>query len=74
MNMPVMQMVSSSTIEAIGFDTDTSELHVRFIKSGKTYVYGGVSESIYQDMLAAPSIGTFFAQNVRNVFTQFYVI
>ena len=32
--MPEMHFVDSSNVEAIGYDPDTRELYVQFIKSG----------------------------------------
>ena len=40
--MPEMHYVDSSNVEAIGYDPATQELHVRFLKSGETYVYYNV--------------------------------
>jgi hypothetical protein len=39
--MPEMREVDSSAIEAVGYDPDTRELHVRFKDTG-LYVYSGV--------------------------------
>ena len=36
--MPEMIYVDSSNIEAIGYDDDAQELHVRFL-SGTSYIY-----------------------------------
>ena len=49
--MPEMQYVDSSNIEAIGYDPDNQELHVRFLKSGETYVYYSVEEWVFQEFL-----------------------
>ena len=64
--MPEMTFVDSSNIEAIGYDTSTMELHVRFVKSGKTYVYYGVEEFVYQEFLQSDSKGTFFNTRIKN--------
>ncbi|MBV8780908.1 MAG: KTSC domain-containing protein [Phycisphaerae bacterium] len=47
---------------------------MRSIKSGRTYLYAGVPERMDQDMIAATSIGSYFSQNIRKTFTNFYVI
>ena len=49
-----MNYVDSSNIEAIGYDTDAQELHVRFL-SGATYIYHGVPQETYDNLMAAPS-------------------
>ena len=66
--MPEMQFVDSSNIEAIGHDSDNQELHVRFLKSGETYVYYGVDEWVYQEFLQADSKGTYLNTNIKNCF------
>jgi len=42
--MPEMHFVDSSNVEAIGYDPDAQELHVRFVRSGETYIYYSVEE------------------------------
>lgn len=63
--MPDMEFVDSSNIEAIGFDPDSQELHVRFLKSGETYVYYGVEEWVFQEFLQADSKGTYLNANIK---------
>ena len=63
--MPEMQYVDSSNIEAIGYDSSTQELHVRFLKSGLTYVYYGVEDWVFQEFLAADSKGIFLNERVK---------
>jgi hypothetical protein len=63
--MPEMHFVDSSNIEAIGFDPDTQELHVRFLKSGETYVYYGVDEWVFQEFMQADSKGVYLNTNVK---------
>ena len=64
MSQPVMESVASSSIEAIGYDPATSELHVRFL-SGRTYVYLDVPETLYASLLTAGSIGRHLNHFVR---------
>lgn len=64
--MPDMQYVDSSNIEAIGYDSDNQELHVRFLKSGETYVYYGVDEWVFQEFLQADSKGRYLNANIRD--------
>ena len=67
MSQPLMEPVASSSIEAIGYDPATSELHVRFI-SGRTYVYLEVPEAVYDSLLTAGSIGRHLNHFVRPPF------
>lgn len=62
-----MIYVDSSNIEAIGYDEDTQELHVQFL-SGYCYVYHDVPKSIFDDLLYAPSKGSFLNREVKGRF------
>ncbi|WP_447978473.1 KTSC domain-containing protein [Candidatus Nitrospira bockiana] len=64
--MPEMQLVDSSNIEAIGYDRETQELHVRFLRSGLTYVYYEVEEWVFNELMLSDSKGTYFNTNVKN--------
>ncbi|NKB48132.1 MAG: KTSC domain-containing protein [Alphaproteobacteria bacterium] len=63
--MPEMQFVDSSNIEAIGYEPDSQELHVRFLKSGDTYVYYGVEEWVFQEFMQADSKGTYLNAKIK---------
>lgn len=63
--MPEMIFVDSSNVEAIGYDCATRELHVRFVKSGDTYVYYEVEEWVFEDFKRADSKGNFLNTNIK---------
>ncbi len=63
--MPEMIFVDSSNVEAIGYDSATRELHVRFLKSGETYVYYEVEEWVFEDFKRADSKGIFLNANIK---------
>lgn len=63
--MPEMIFVDSSNVEAIGYDAATQELHVRFVKSGETYVYYGVEEWLYQEFMQSDSKGSFLNTRIK---------
>ena len=63
--MPEMVFVDSRNIEAIGYDATTMELHVRFLKSGETYVYYAVEEWRYQELMQADSKGVYLNVNIK---------
>ena len=63
--MPEMIFVDSSNIEAIGYDTVSLELHVRFLKSGETYVYYAVEEWRHQEIMQADSKGVYLNVNIK---------
>lgn len=66
--MPEMQYVDSTNIEASGYDPDSLELHVRFLKSGETYVYYNVEEWVFQQFMQADSKGAYFNTNIRDLY------
>lgn len=66
--MPEMVFVVSTTMEAVGYDPTTSELYIRFLRTGETYVYYGVPESSFRELMQSDSKGQYFNQNIRNVF------
>lgn len=59
-----MQVVKSKMLSHVGYDPTTSQLTVKFTNGG-TYTYDGVTAEEHAAMMAAPSIGTHFAQNIR---------
>ena len=63
--MPEMIFVDSSYVEAKGYDSAVRELHVRFSKSGETYVYYEVEEWVFEDFKRADSKGTFLNTNIK---------
>jgi hypothetical protein len=60
-----MRKVSSTTISYVGYDSNTMELTVEF-HTGAIYVYEGVEESVYQDLMWATSIGQYFSTYIKN--------
>lgn len=60
-----MQKVTSSNIDSIGHDPVRQVLAVKF-KSGKTHEYGGFTPAKFSEMQAAPSVGSYFAKNVKD--------
>ena len=63
--MPEMHFVTSSNIEAIGYDPDTMELHVRFLRSGETYVYYAVESWVFDDIMQADSKGKYLHHQIK---------
>ena len=56
--------VVSSNIEAIGYDADERELHVRF-NYGAEYVYHDVPSDVVLGFLAASSKGKYLADHIK---------
>ncbi len=63
--MPDLIFVDSSSVEAIGYDAGSLELHVRFLKSGDTYIYYGVEEWRYQELMQSDSKGSYLNGNIK---------
>lgn len=62
-----MQNVESSNVESVGYDPDTQELHVRY-KNGSLYKYEGVPPEAHEELMAADSVGTHLAANIKGTF------
>jgi len=65
--MPEMIYVDSSNIEAIGYESTTQDLHVRFL-SGGYYVYHQVPEHVFDAMIQAASKGSFLNREIKGVY------
>jgi hypothetical protein len=62
-----MKAVESKMFSAVGYDSETQTLQVRFANGG-TYAYLDVPETVYQELMAAESKGKFFAVRIKNQF------
>lgn len=56
--------VDSNALVSVGYDAKTQQVEAEF-PNGDVYQYSPVSESLWKDLLAAPSTGTFFMRNIR---------
>jgi hypothetical protein len=64
---PAMQPIESADLLAVGYDREQSELWVRFrTRPNLVYVYSGVSDLVYRQLLAAASHGRFFHARIRD--------
>lgn len=63
--MPEMRFVHSTSLEASGYDPVTRELFVRFLKSGLTYVYIDVDESVFDEFFRADSKGSYYNRQIK---------
>jgi len=64
---PEMHQVSSSTVEAVGYDYDNEIVYVRFL-NGSVYIYKGVSEFEFENLKTAPSVGSYLNRNFKNFY------
>lgn len=65
--MPDMIYVDSSNVEAIGYEDSAMELHVQFV-GGSLYVYHDVPREVYEDLMVAPSKGSFLNRVIKGVY------
>ena len=56
--------VSSSNVESIGYDAETQTLQIRFLNGG-VYLYRNVPPMEFEQLLNAPSIGSYFNRNIK---------
>ena len=63
----IRQPVNSSNIDSVGYDPDKNILQIKF-KSGGIYNYHDVPKRIYTTMIAAPSKGKYFHQEIKGNF------
>jgi hypothetical protein len=56
--------VQSSNLASVGYDLESATLEIEFVNGG-VYQYFGVSDSVYYDLMNAPSKGRFFDQFVK---------
>lgn len=57
--------VKSSNISTIGYDPQTQNLEIEF-KGGTVWTYHDVSESTYNSLMNADSVGGYFQKHIRN--------
>ena len=61
------QKVMSSDIASIGYDTASQTLEIEFHATG-VYRYFSVPANIHHDLLATPSPGKYFLQQIKGKF------
>lgn len=58
--------VSSSNIDAVGYEPmPVARLYVRF-KNGRTYLYENVPPDVYDGLSHAPSVGEYFNEHIKH--------
>lgn len=62
-----MTPLKSSNLAGAAYDDSTRALTIKF-QNGAIWVYDDVPRTIYDDLLAAPSAGRFFAARIRGAF------
>lgn len=62
--------VQSSNLKAIGYDHATQTMAVQFL-NGNIYHYEAVPQSVYDNLMADESKGSFFSKFVRGKFDSY---
>jgi hypothetical protein len=60
------QPASSSNLISIGYEPASETLEVEF--KGGVYQYYNVPQFMYDQLMQAPSMGTFFNTNIKNAY------
>lgn len=60
--------VSSSNVQAIGYDESTQTLRVWFLNNS-IYDYSNVPPMEFEALKNAPSIGSYLARNIKGVYS-----
>ena len=66
--MPKMIAVTSTNVQQVGYAAAERELHVQFKSSPKIYVYEDVPRAVFEQLLTAPSIGSFVNQQIKGTY------
>lgn len=61
------QAVQSESLKSVGYDPQTHTLEVEF-HDGDVYLYFNVPPVVHRDLLAASSIGQYFAFYIKTTF------
>jgi hypothetical protein len=63
-----MAYVQSSALEQLSYDSHANTLRATFRDSGRTYLYRGVPQEIYDGLIFADSIGAYFNAHIRDAY------
>ena len=64
--------VESRMVEAVGYNADQGILQVVYA-SGKVYNYEGVPPEVYEDLMAADSVGNYILKHIMNSYPDYEV-
>ena len=59
--------VTSTTVASAGYDDSARVMEIEFT-GGAVYRYDGVPRQVFEEMLAAESVGRYFNEHVRDVY------
>ena len=60
-----LEQVESTMIKEAGYDEATQVLTVKFVNGDEVYEYKNVPKTVYDELMAAESKGSYFAKNIK---------
>ena len=66
------QHVNSEMVSEVGYDSDSGELLVTWLRSGKVSAYQGVPEDVATRLANAPSVGQMINAEIKPYFSHSY--
>ena len=63
--------VYSSNVSSVGYDPETKELSITWMK-GKRSIYSGVPEELAEQLVVAPSVGSMLNAEIKNYYPHRY--
>lgn len=63
----IMEKVSSSNIDSVGYDPDNRIVYVKFL-NGSIYAYKDVPRHDFDALRDAPSVGSYLHRGFKNVY------
>lgn len=60
--------VDSSMISAVAYDAKSQTLFAEYVNTGKIYAYEEVEQEIFDELIAATSVGRYFRSNILGVY------
>ncbi len=61
----VAQAVESSLLKSVAYDAASSTLTVVMVEGNETYEFKNVPSSVYEELMAAESKGSYFVKNIK---------
>jgi hypothetical protein len=66
------QPVTSSLIRSVGYDLVGSILEIELVEPNRVYTFYDVPFSVYDELMEAPSKGTYFNEFIRDLYAYKY--
>jgi hypothetical protein len=63
-----MPFLQSAAIEAVAYDETSQSLRARFRSGGKVMVYENVPQDVYDSLIFADSISSFFQEHIEGAY------